>query len=507
MTTLETRFERLKKAIFLKRPVLEEILAKSGDSSLLEYASTFSRNARKPDENLQEECISVIKNHTENILGSVVAESVTRQLRANYYVSTTDHLGPISHPFFVHADLLAAAPYVENPRADHENLIVLACSNVSLGNSSFPRSHLFHASDYPPDEYLRLNFFPAIDRGAPVFRFRPYSREDLARAFSSLSDRLHVKKLPHALLTKVRDLLSVIYGASQSLNRASYAEQITLTNDLLWQRFFSRSSIRLPRLIYLELESIVARLLSQHHMENNTAIHELLFNPEVLKKSESLFDTIPGAFSLEKRLGTFLFWFLPAGGTARVALWREEDMLVSEDEQYSIPLDPAEIRRLLEARQLIPNTMLSLIVLSCYYGLKCLGGFSQVNYLTRIDEAYGKIFPESVSARSAGDSFTKSLCGDFVIGLLRYANTEELVPATGLDFVLYNQPDSWDLFLETTKIMTLTESFGLMFPELYRILYTEEERDADLDSLTRSDIMNLFQTIERINPCLTIPCP
>ena len=481
-----TGYEKLEQAVFAKRPVLRNIMKMYGDKSLYEYAQTYEDTSSNIDATLKNECIAEIVSHTKKLLGESKAESVKRQLTQQYYVSTTDHLGPISHPFFVHANLLAAAPYVDKKDGNHENLIVLACGNVSLGNSSLPRSILFNTDTANAAE--RINLFPASDRQSPVFRFRPYEQKDIERAKNVVSnDPRHSKKLTG----KITSVLDSVYLTSEALSSESYSDQITRTNFNLWKEFFSQSTTVLPDLIYLELERIVSNLLQKHHMTPGSRLHEFIFNSDILAQIEKSFDGIPSAFSIKQKKGTFLFWYFPQGTNKRIALWRKGTDLIPEDGSCVIPLEPANITRLLEQRELIPSNMLSLVTLSCYYGIKCLGGFSQVNYLTSFHEAYATIFMSEGLQDKEIKSYTQSLCGDFVISFLE-KNSGELVPATGLDFVLYNQPNSWELFQENIQKLTPRESFSLMLPELYRILYAETERTSELLSVTQNDIADLF---------------
>ncbi|MEK7602112.1 MAG: hypothetical protein AAB472_01345 [Patescibacteria group bacterium] len=482
------QFTRLRSAVLKNRPVLKTILETKGAMSAFDYAKGYAVNTRVTDAKRKEECIAEITALTQELLGKEARESIERQLTEHYYASTTDHHGPLMHPFFVHANLLAASPQVEASRASHENTLVLACSNVSLGNSSFPRSLLFH--DELGTEH-RLHFFPASERLSPVFRFRAYTAQDLERMQHSLNSM----GLSPKLTKNVSTLLQEIYGTPEALSASNFASQITITNEALWQNSFSET--RLPRLITLSIEEVCIRLLLKHHLDAPTELHQFLFDAEILNKVEVEFDGLPSAFSRKEHRGTFHFWYLPEGARARIALIRNGAELVSTDGTYVVPLTPEGIGALLAAQILIPSMMLSLMTLSQYYGLKCLGGFSQVNYLTEFELAYRKVFS---LPPAPDDDFTKNLCGEFIIGLLEADGKH--VPATGLDFALYSTETSWTRFIEAAEQLTLEEAHSLMHPDLYRVSVAGAARESDLAALTYSDMETVLGLSEKLVPTL-----
>ncbi len=485
-------FESLKDAVLRRRPVLKRIIETKGNEPLLDYALSYRSNKAKVDPVRKNELIEEIRSFTASLLGKEKGESVARQLSNYYYVSTTDHHGPISHPFFVSADILAALHRPELKDATHENLIVLACSNVSLGNSSYPRSLLFHASG---PEYEKIHFFSARDRVSPVFRLKSFGTEALDRARRDIESKYSRGAYSKKLKNKLERVLGDIYDSPTVLELPNFADQITVTNLNLWRRLFD---VPISDLVYLELEKIVSNLIVQYHLSQETAIHRFIFDSGLYERMEKLFNGISGAFSKEKGTGTFLFWYFPEGARSRVSLVRKDTELVSLDGQYKIPLKPEHIGMLLKKQELIPSTMLSLAILSCYYGLKCLGGFSQVNYLTEIREAWDTLF----DITGPKQDFEATLCGDFIIGLLEQGS--DLLPATSLDFLLYGSHQSHSLFVESARNLTVTESLFLMLPELYQILYPQGEREPTLQAIDRNAIRGFLGLSGKIGPCLNV---
>ena len=150
--------------------------------------------------------------------------------------------------------------------------------------------------------------------------------------------------------------------------------------------------------------------------------------------------------------------------------------------------------------------MLTFIVLSFYYGLKCLGGFSQVNYLTFMKNAYIKMQTERGNYRSievCARAQTKEIGGDFTITFIKGPNGE-MLPATGIDLILYGDDKTWPTLMEESKTIGLDEAISPMMPEFYSILYPEVERDPELSAITSTDITKLIKLDSKIKACCEI---
>lgn len=483
MSKLEQNLELLKQAVLSKRPVLKSVVENSAGQNLLEFVKSYRHNPNQPPEFSKNEVIAEIKTETKIALGAQAAESVARQLNKYFYVSTTDHFGPISHPFFLHANILASLP---DQDPGHENFIVLACSNVSMNNSSLPRSLLLHLPDSASGSYERFNLFPAKERELAVFHARRFGHKDLDRIkhqiSSNFSKGLYSDKIVQKLAALLEKFLEPLAAGS-----AEFPEQISKLNFNLWQQIFSQNTVKLNNLIYLQLEKVVINLLIKHHLFAATEINKILFNAEYLEKFERAFNGISGAFDAQSGKGTFLFWYFP-DRAKRYSLQRKGADLWAAEIQARIELQPENIKNLLEQGVLVPSNALALAILNCYYKLKCLGGFSQTDYLSEIQTAWNKIFAASASEPTEISTlnFGNVLCGDFSIAFLRAK--DGLSQAAILDMLFYNNPDSYRHFIETAKNLNAIEALLPMFPELYKIIYGR--RDSELAQISPADIIN-----------------
>jgi len=504
---LPETFAKLVDSVLSKKPVLKKIVMKHGHKTLHEYAQEYIDVNRGPGfAKRQNEFLAVFRRYTAGLLGRDVSNAATQQLKKHYFLSTADHHGPVTSPFFINGNLVTAVPYFGYPDPLLKYIIVLSCGNVSLGNSSYPRGLLFTA--YAKDKIInhKVSFFPASDRLCPVFDFRAYTEDDIKNAKKGLNEKVRVGELAQPEADKVLNILDKVYLDPEVFKCKNFSEQITKTNFNLWQMFFETSHVTPPNLIYLEQESLVLELIRSKHLDQDTVIRHILFDKTFDSLMKKYFDGIQGAFDTKEKVGTYLFWGLPKGSKYRLQLWRNGDELVSDDGSYKVKLTPDALREAFDRKELIPSMMLCYMVLSFYYGLKCLGGFSQVNYLTEMKNAYIKMQADRGYYRSVevcARAQTKEMGGDFALAFLKCPNGK-IIPATGIDLVLYGAPDTWSRLVHKSDVLTIKEAVYSLMPEFYKIVYPEKDRDPELAAITSEDATRILSLEGKIEPCAEI---
>ena len=500
----------LREAVLKKRPVLREIIEKRGAKSLFKYADEYADvNLNDLIIDRQKEVLFTFQKEVAERLGEKVAEAAAKQLKKFYFISTADHHGPICHSFFLNSNLVTSICGLSQSPEDINYIIVFSCANVSFANSSFPRGLLFHSYANGNLKLQQLGLFPNTSRirQARVFGHAPYGINDVARLEQRLAELRKNKEVSPEIGDKILSIVRRIYARPEALGAKNYSDQITKTNFLLWQKFFSAMEAKGPDLLYIELESMVSSLLIDHHLSADTIIHRVIFSLRYAEIFTKYFDGIEGGFSLEKDWGTYLFWALPPGARYSQKMRRQGNFLVTTDGSYKLELKPEEIRRALIAREIFPGTQLSLLVLSLYYGLKCLGGFCQVNYLTDMRHAYEKMLVEVGS--DYGDLSildilqTKELGEDLTIAFLEAPNGAVDL-ATGLDLFLYGDEQAWPILVEGAKKITVAEALSIMMPDFYHIMYPEAARDPSLTRIKAGDIMKHNGLGKKISPCVKI---
>ena len=500
---------RLQEAVFATRPALREIVAKRGTKTLYEYASEY------PDVNLnplilarQDQFIVSFRQVVARVLNTKIADEAAVQLKKYYFVSTADHHGPICHPFFLNSHLVSSITCAEVNQNDWKYNIALSCANVSFSNSSFPRGLLFHTEAEDKIKMHQLGFFPNTSevRQARVFNYRPYGQEEIEKVKKRLAEIGRTENLAPSSTQVFTELLDEVYAAPEVLSAPGFSEQITKTNFALWRKMFSKLNGGGRDLLYIELEAVVAKLLLDFHLDADTTLHRLLFNPDYVASFIKYFDNIEAGFSTTAGWGTYLFWALPADAKYCKKMRYENGSLVADDNSYRVALNPEDLRAALLKKEIFPSSQFSLIVLSLYYGLKCLGGFCQVNYLTKMKDAYLALLQdhgETESYEAAERVQTKELGEDLSIAFVEgKRNNHDL--ATTLDIIAYAKSNAWENLVDEAKNLTLGEALLLMMPEFYHIMYPEIKRDPELARITAEDILKLTGVDRKIKTSATL---
>ena len=500
-------FERLKEQVLVKRPVLKKMLLTKGDKNLLDYANEYvDVNLNPTIPKRQNELLDVVGEVVEQRFGAEIRDSVINQLKSYYFVSTADHIGPIVHPFFVNSDILIALSLLAHPDPVLQNIIVLGCANVSVDNHTSPRGLFFHSQVGGKLQEHRLPFFSANTRPSSVYHLPPYGEAQLNKLYHELKIKLDKGEIQKDQYEKVVSLLREIYHKDELFMASSYAEQVSKTNFHLWKKLFQKSGVKLPNLIYLELEDIACKLIIKYHLYQDTVINHMLFDPRYVPYIEQYFENIFGSFSRTEYSGTYLFWALSKKDGKRLQLWREGNYLVSKDESYKIELHPETLKKAMEAKEIVPGLLLDFSVVSFYYGLKCLGGFNQVNYLTLMKNAYIRMNTDLENYRSiemCARAQTKEICDGLTFAFL--GHKDDLILASGLDLILYDDKDSWKKLQEIVEGITFHEALSPMMPEMYKISYDQKEWDPDLAQMTDKEISHFLGLDAKLKPCVTIP--
>lgn len=486
-------FERYKQKVFKARPNFAVINQTAGDLPLYDYLRRQVRDNRNSViKKRKTEFIDVVGEETRRLLGSEVAESVMRQLKGNNTVSTIQHSAPLSHPYVLSSTLQNALPSFGNTHPNLRNAIVFSCANVSFNNYKFPRGHIFHSFGNNVKSHL-LTLFGHTADSRPVMHHPSYHHD----AITDIKNKIIIMKRDADLTAeqseKLISFFEEVYETPHALSANDYHDQLTITNYWIFKKMFENYQKAVPSLVFLSQEKITLRLLEQCHLTEDTLIHKLLFDTSARNLVLKHFDGLNGAFSIEKKYGTFFFWALPKESKYRMQLWLQDGYLVSNDGSYKIELHPEKIRQALAKNELIPNTLLTFITLSFYYGQYLGGGPAQTLNLDRMKNAYISLAEEikdTESLEAVRDVITTNLIiSRPTLAYIDMPETDRRIPATGLDLLLYGDAGkSWDKTIEATKNTTLSQFFNRALESFYAEFVPPQEKEADLTKITERDI-------------------
>jgi len=481
-------------------------MQKHGEDTLYDYTQDFLDINKAPALDARKrELILVVEDLLSDRLGEGVAQNVSKQLNDFPLVSTADHHSPIQHPFWVNANIISAIPLFSRRSTNKNFLVVLSFSSVSMNNASgYPCGIQFHSGQNESEKLIKLSIFPDKVKMSTVYGMRPFSSTDISKVIATIDQQSKINEINSEKAEKIKDILKKYYLSEDVLSSLDYATQITKINYNLWPNFFRRKekdfddcpvnqlcNLTVPSLVYLEIETIVKEILLKYHLNNqDSLIYRFLFDTTWRDLVLSLFNNVIGAFNADKRWGTCYFWLLNDKGR-RVNLFYKDGYLVPSDGSESLELKPREIGRLLTQKKIFPSMLLCYLIVSLYYGFKCLGGFCQVNDLTVIKDLWQK-FLESVGEKDESLSVvpvqTKELGGDgMVLAYIKNASGD-LIPATGLDMICKKGDTCFEKYFEFSKTLTLSEIMNPMLPEMYVVVSKAEERDPELVNISPEQI-------------------
>jgi hypothetical protein len=460
MDELDTSLDRLWEDIYIQRPTLKKVLDQYGESSVLTYVHEHLCRPSAASKR-GEELLTVLQTIATQRLPRDVAETLVTQLENNFVVSTVDHHGPLSHPFFLNANFLMTA-WVQKYISGKVVVPVLSTASVSLNNSSFPRGFLYHSQI---NEYERLALLPARSGMQPVYSIPAYGDEAIAHLQSNIDAA--------PLATNKRAYLSDALSEVAAINKADsrYAEQVTRINHELWKLLSRTWEASLPDLVTIEQEQLVADLLCAYHLGNHTLLTEVLCNSAWHEAIIEHCAGIQGAFDFGSGYGTFLFWSKETQSSQRTPLLYKDGALVSADGLTSFSLTADVLKNALQNRQLIPSTLLCFIVINFYYGLECFGGFSQTEYQTAMQQAFSDALEglgEHAEAEWVKQRSTKNMIEGIGISFLESKDGPAL--ATLMDLLLWPSGRGREAILKTMDSLTLRESITSFLPEIYPII-------------------------------------
>jgi hypothetical protein len=447
--------EEVADIVFAAKPIFKRIIDTHGTKSLFAYYKNHRHSPRLLPAQRMEELVSEVAAMTAEILGPVVAQKVRAQLERDYTVSTANHHDFLTHPFFAHCTLARSAAL----QAD-EALISLTCGGVSMNNSSFPRGLMLHDSTGAEHH---LSLISLKNHHHPVYGKESFTAVDLSRV---LTQARSLSLLPPQAEALERTLTSVL-NQPAIIAHQTLSEQITAAVYALWRLV---PGMEQKHVVSIEQETLVSRLLQKYHLTQDTIIQAILFEEDLRAAFLKNFDGIQGAHNHAQERGTELFWGITKKG--RVALRVHQGALVGAATDFTLPLTPGAVQEALREGRLMPSMALTYCVLSFYYGVVAGGGFSQVNYLTSMKEAYLKLL--AATPRYATEALhlpeveTDHFTGEFHLVFGRTSG--RIIPVTPLDLIVRGTPAAAPAIQASCQELSLAEAVAPMLPELYKII-------------------------------------
>lgn len=445
--------EKIKKIVFEEKHVFAGIYEKYKDKSWLEYLKENRvGKSQGTKENL--EILNKFEEILSPLLGDEKALNARETLENNFFASTADHHGILCHPFFLNSALARSQKEILDSK---KNIIVLSCGGVSLSNSSYPRGIFFHNQNL---EEIRIPFVSLKYRTRSVYGMKALSKEDIQKSFNKV-----ISKSDGIVEDKLENLKEKILRREEIFKAETLSEQYTILNDLLWKETFAGAR---GNLVYLEMESLVRKLLLDIHLKEPSVIHKIILDEKWRKDFLNNFEGIQGAHNTKEKKGSHLFWYIDEKSEKRFQLFVKENNLETLDGKISIPLAKEALKKNLLEYRLLPTMALSFSIISFWHGITCGGGFSQVEYLGEMKRAFEKTLRQNNFKREILER-TNIFTGEFILATI--SGRKNKSAGTSLpDFYIYGNNKISDMIDEKIAKEKIGKTIDAEIPEYYKII-------------------------------------
>ena len=344
--------------------------------------------------------------YTHETLGSELGEAVSEDLQEMPQVLTANHHGIDTFAQSTQSNLLFSMRKREDGKPA-KTVPVLACGSVPLNNLTYPRGLLIYAGSTSTEEggICKLPLFPDSYKRKLVSVAGPFTTEMLSRSRVRAKKLAEDDNLSRSLGSALNTVLDDFSSVGQEFS--GYGRQATVLNHRVWQRLFQGQPCH-SELIYIELESIVSRLLQKDLFDKSTICHQLMFDPELRRRLIENLDGQRGCWQYETLLrrcsgssaeegldatdsaqGTMFFWGVDAKGRKIPLCIMEDENGTSVDlsgiddrgQLWTYPFTAADIAQGLEDGRLLPSIFTSYLLVSIARGISCIGGYYQADYL------------------------------------------------------------------------------------------------------------------------------
>ena len=430
--------DKLYNSVAKYRPALFDLLEQRGDETVIRYAKSLFENAA----GMQPPLAHAIARRTERLFGENVAAGVHAQLLENGTIGTADHHGICTHPIIFQGDLVALCGVA---KAQLPYLVVLATGNVPLNNASYPRGLIIGDKRYP--------LFPDNTKHSLVYGTHAFSPSRLNQLPQSFTDLIASIEHLHEF-----DLFS---------------DQVSLINNALFRSCMPET---MPQVIVLQLEDVISELLA------DGAQADLLLNPDYLEMVIELFNSTPGAWS-EDGGGSHLIWGCDQGGCA-YRFRHADSKLVGA--QFALDLSSGQLAEKLAERSILPGLLLSFAVL-LENSASCLGGFNQVDYLTRMKMRLCHL-AGSVGQHYLAERLDAAITTCFSTGLVLMLESSGRVAS--IDSFIERPKESNERLESALNSLSLRSSALVGLREMYTAFVPLEDRDVEVCEISLSRLVD-----------------
>ena len=355
----------------MNRTHLSKVIEKWGNKSLEEYGQLWWQKPIRPPP-LEPELIQAFKETWQQMgWADVLVQQLLQELEQKRVLQTTTHLTPTEGPTFLASHQLAT---LRQPKIS--NYLVGAYSGVPFSNAAWSGAINYGTKTsleqilHPSNSLFRQAQSAIIDRvrdgDHPRLSLIPGKWRDGLVDRSVIPDRLNElfpDLLPEVLESSFR---SIVPNNSYDNWALSFSEQLT------------RTVLNNNRIYFFNLNEAIRKYLISVLKDDSHWLTQLFLDPWKIK-------------FLEKELVNN--WFITEvdkQGKKKVEQIHLQNGCFGSS-TISIPAEPESIISALNEKRFCPGLILCFWVLTFYNGIRCLGGFEQIEYLAELDSKLNRL--------------------------------------------------------------------------------------------------------------------
>ena len=355
----------------MNRPQLSKVIEKWGNESLERYGQLWWQGPKRPPP-LEPELIQAFKETWQQMgWADVLVKQLLEELEQKRLLQTAMHLTPTEGPTFLASHQLAT---LRQPQTS--SYLVGAYSGVPFSNAAWSG-----AINYGTKTSLEQILHPSNPlfrqaQAAVVDRIRDGDHHRLSLIPSKWRDGLVDRSaIPDRLNELFSDLLPGVRESSlRSIAPKNYYDNWALS----FSEKLTRSVLNNDRIYFFNLNEVIRKYLINVLKDNSHWITQLFLDPWKIK-------------SLEKELANN--WFVTEvekQGKKKVEQIHLQNRCF-ESKTISISAEPESIISALNENRFCPGITLCFWILAFCNGIRCLGGFEQIEYLAELDSKLNKL--------------------------------------------------------------------------------------------------------------------
>ena len=355
----------------MNRTQLSKVIEKWGNESVEEYGQLWWQEPMKPPP-LEPELTQAFKETWQQMgWADVLVQQLLQELEQKRVLQTTTHLTPTEGPTFLASHQLAT---LRQPKIS--NYLVGTYSGVPFSNAAWSGAINYGTKTsleqilHPSNSLFRQVQSAIIDRvrdgDHPRLSLIPGKWRDGLVDRSVIPDRLN--KIFPDLFPEVlgSSLKSIVPNNSYDNWALSFSEQLT------------RIVLNNNQIYFFNLNEVIRKYLIDVLKDNSHWLTQIFLDSRKIKLLEREFANNWFVAEVEKQ------------GKKKIEQIHLQNRCF-ESSTISIPAEPESIISALNEGRFCPGLILCFWVLAFYNGIRCLGGFEQIEYLAELDSKLNRL--------------------------------------------------------------------------------------------------------------------